>query len=175
MSHSTEELRDSPLVLDEVNGQLSLNMAQVISFQTSNTSSTLDPTQELKTLPLEVRRHIWKSPLQNPDLGNASSIQKRDNYGAEVKYGLAPVILRVCKQFHEEGMQILYDENKFLIECIKRFNTDKMYRSALTRYRKFRSNTPYYVKNRIESARNMKSVKHWKVLVAPNREPVRRP
>ncbi|APA10287.1 hypothetical protein sscle_06g050570 [Sclerotinia sclerotiorum 1980 UF-70] len=77
-------------------------------------------TSRLKLIPPELRREIWKHLLFNPDLGRASSILRKDSYGAKAKYGFAPVILRVCKQFHEEGMQILYGENQFLIECVKR-------------------------------------------------------
>ncbi|KAF7879483.1 hypothetical protein EAF04_000679 [Stromatinia cepivora] len=135
-------------------------------------------TSKLKLIPLELRREIWKYLLLNPDLGRASSIQKKDNYGAKAKYGLVPVILRVCKQFHEEGMQILYGENQFLIECVKgKWNRDVHY-TALTRYcerldgRRFNPQTQLFV-NRLELMPGVKCVKHWKVLIAPLRPKMR--
>ncbi|KAI9646037.1 hypothetical protein NHQ30_005475 [Ciborinia camelliae] len=78
-------------------------------------------------VPPEIRDEIYKFLLVNPMLGQGSSVTTVANpvlsgtaWKKEVtapKYDLHPVVLRVCKQMHQEGLRMLYERNVFYMDC----------------------------------------------------------
>ncbi|TEY53579.1 hypothetical protein BOTCAL_0244g00070 [Botryotinia calthae] len=79
-------------------------------------AATIPPS--LQNITTEIRRNIFICLLVTTELGEASSIDQLERYGADAKYGLSPQILLVCRLFHEEGMEILYGLNHFIVESL---------------------------------------------------------
>ncbi|KAI9646031.1 hypothetical protein NHQ30_005469 [Ciborinia camelliae] len=160
-----------PPTMGGINGQSSKGAARSSFPNGCDTPSKAYSDPTLKGIPLELRRHIWKYLLVNPDLGKALSIQKKDRYGSQAKYGLAPVILCVCKQFHREGMPILYEENQFLIEFFGIFWYRKCRHSALTRYwERVDCLFSFQTKKILEAVPVVKKVKHWKIVLSASQK-----
>ncbi|KAM0194501.1 hypothetical protein ACHAPC_000975 [Botrytis cinerea] len=87
-------------------------------------AATMPPS--LQYIPAEIRRKIFICLLVSTELGEASSIDQLEGYGADAKYGLSPQILLVCRLFHEEGMEILYGLNQFIIESLPSIRIKRM-------------------------------------------------
>ncbi|KAF7879482.1 hypothetical protein EAF04_000678 [Stromatinia cepivora] len=118
----------------------------------------------LSMIPIECRKQIWEYLLFNPLLGECFAA---DNNRA--KFKLFPTILRVNKQVYNEGMDILYGSNTFLIECIPHptynFGTGRVTFCALTRSQQLdRAARDGRGDDSIIPA--AKYVRHWKVVVS---------
>ncbi|KAF7937297.1 uncharacterized protein EAE98_001611 [Botrytis deweyae] len=85
--------------------------------QAASTSITIIPPS-LLNIPTEIRRNIFKHLLLNTELAEASSIDEDQRYGADLNYDLSPQVLLVCRLFHEEGKEILYGLNHFIVESL---------------------------------------------------------
>ncbi|KAF7901754.1 uncharacterized protein EAF01_007053 [Botrytis porri] len=101
-----------------------------------NPAMPIDGCPLLELIPIECRKEIWEYLLYNPLLSESYAA---DGYGVE--FELSPAILRVNKQTYNEGIDILYGRNRFLVQCIPQrsfnFGTDYLALSALTRYQLF--------------------------------------
>lgn len=126
-------------------------LRQTIKVQQSNIDSTLEQLKAaeqnliqasstspfLRRLPIEIRIHIYQLLLVNPKLSETQSIGKTVNWGKDIKFDLAPTILRTCKAIYNEAEPILYGSNTFVIECIGGYGSiDSLHvpQSPLTRY-----------------------------------------
>lgn len=87
-------------------------------------AATMPPS--LQYIPTEIRRNIFICLLVSTELGEACSIDQLEGYGADARYGLSPQILLVCRLFHEEGMEILYGLNHFIIESLPNIRIKRM-------------------------------------------------
>ena len=70
----------------------------------------------LLTLPLELRRTIYRELLLDKDL----PLQPQSYWVTRIRprRKIQPTILRACKQVYSEGMEILYEENVFRYEIL---------------------------------------------------------
>jgi hypothetical protein len=74
----------------------------------------------------ELREMVYEYLLVNPELAKCTAISFRSKsgrseacrYGADVKYGLTPSILAVCRQANEEAHRFLYEKNTFVVACL---------------------------------------------------------
>ncbi|TGO44870.1 hypothetical protein BCON_0452g00020 [Botryotinia convoluta] len=80
----------------------------------------------LQNIPTEIRRNIFICLLVSTELAEASSIDQIERYGADVKYGLSPQVLLVCRLFHEEGKEILYGLNHFIVESLPNIRIESL-------------------------------------------------
>ncbi|KAK6601413.1 hypothetical protein H4I96_06754 [Botrytis cinerea] len=119
----------------------------------------------LNVLNLDCRRLIWKRLLLNPLLGESFAIDDD-----QASFGLFPTILRINSQIHNEGMNILYGSNTFLIGCMpyKPYSLADWYPKscALTRAKHLN----YTYDNVLESQNSVipaaRYVQHWKILIS---------
>jgi len=95
--------------------QLHSSTSKSVQLESKSASANLAKCPLLDTLPLEIRRQIYRNLLVNPIVGTKESVI--DNFGAYTKYGLAPEILVTCRQINEEATSILYGSTPFFIEC----------------------------------------------------------
>ncbi|KAI9646030.1 hypothetical protein NHQ30_005468 [Ciborinia camelliae] len=179
-SQQTDLRPSSDLLLHGIPAALSneiselLTEDQLVSMQslfrahlTSSVRNSKIPTKRchlLKTMPIECRKQIWEYLLYNPLLGECFATDNK-----RAKFGLFPTVLRVNKQIYNEGMDILYGCNTFLVDCtphrIFHFAKGSVNFCALTRYqllgRVDRSTRCEY--GIIPAA---KYVQHWKVVLS---------
>ena len=80
---------------------------------TAISSITLKPSR-LLTLPGEIRNKIWRMLLTTP----YAFQEPTSPGGCEAHYELAPAILAVNHQIHDETHRILREENKWIFVCI---------------------------------------------------------
>ncbi|KAM3152065.1 hypothetical protein ABEW05_007575 [Botrytis cinerea] len=119
----------------------------------------------LNVLNLDCHRLIWKRLLLNPLLGESFAIDDD-----QASFGLFPTILRINSQIHNEGMNILYGSNTFLIGCMpyKPYSLADWYPKscALTRAKHLN----YTYDNVLESQNSVipaaRYVQHWKILIS---------
>lgn len=123
----------------------------------------------LNRIPIECRKQIWEYLLYSPILGECVAVDSIAMDNMQVKYDLFPAILRANKQTYNEGMDILYGQNTFLIECIPHeaydHGIDRVSFCALTRTQQI---------ERINGVREgdksiipaAKHVQHWKVVLS---------
>ncbi|TGO44447.1 hypothetical protein BCON_0517g00050 [Botryotinia convoluta] len=113
----------------------------------------------LELIPIECRKQIWEYLLYNPLLGESFAT---DAYG--IAFELSPAILRVNTQTYNEGMDILYGRNRFLVHSLD-FDTDHFALCALTRYQQLDR-----VSTAVEGDDNIipaaKYVQHWKIVLS---------
>ncbi|KAF7930140.1 hypothetical protein BELL_0388g00020 [Botrytis elliptica] len=119
----------------------------------------------LELIPIECRKQIWECLLYNPLLGESFAIDE-DN---SVVFELSPAILRVNKQTYNEGMDILYGRNRFLVQCVPHHpfysEINLFVPCALTRYQEIgRTSTAVEVDDDIIPA--AKYVQHWKIVLS---------
>ncbi|KUJ10057.1 uncharacterized protein LY89DRAFT_740458 [Mollisia scopiformis] len=88
----------------------------------------------LKTIPIEVRREIYKYLLINPILGSIKSLHNREGSAPGLfgegaakssyrkRYGLHPALLRTCKAVYGEAATILYESNTFFFQSLSNEN-----------------------------------------------------
>ncbi|KAF5873541.1 uncharacterized protein Bfra_005004 [Botrytis fragariae] len=80
----------------------------------------------LQNIPTEIRRNIFICLLVNTELAEASAIDQNERYGADSKYGLSPQVLLVCRLFHEEGKEVLYGLNHFIVESLPNIHVEAL-------------------------------------------------
>lgn len=97
----------------------------------STFSSTVEePCLFLEQLPIEIRRQIYALLLTNNVLSEWSSMSHNAYFTSwqhpsqpplvfdyTPKYALSPALLRTCRQIYEEGCEVLYGCNKFIVDC----------------------------------------------------------
>ncbi|TGO31913.1 hypothetical protein BHYA_0382g00060 [Botrytis hyacinthi] len=160
--------------VDRVNRQFSERNAPQAFIRKRKAPLTVGSTSTLERMPLEIRREILKYLLLNPELGTASCIHSDDGWGSKIKYELQPAILRVCKEFHAEGVEMLYGENWFFIECVLPARDHLLHRCALTRFcevacpESLHSSRELAI-NHLRTVPGVKRIRHWKILIAPMR------
>ncbi|KAF7949117.1 hypothetical protein EAE96_008286 [Botrytis aclada] len=132
-----------------------------IQTAVGNPAIPVDGCPLLELIPIECRIQIWEYLLYNPLLGENLAI---DEHG--VPFDLSPAILRVNKQINNEGMDVLYGRNRFLVQCIPNSSLEGCFaRSALTRYQHielFGTDVEEHY-NFIPAA---EYVQHWKVILS---------
>ncbi|TEY53586.1 hypothetical protein BOTCAL_0244g00140 [Botryotinia calthae] len=81
-------------------------------------------------MPREITHQIHSYLLTDPILGTGTAITaiadpvKNGKRVVNVpKYGLHPAVLRVCQKMYHDGIQVLYQQNEFIMDC-----TNWMYR-----------------------------------------------
>lgn len=113
-------------------------------------------------IPIECRKQIWEYLLCNPLLGECYAINEHR------AFGLHPELIRVNKQSYDEGMDILYGSNTFLIECTPHNCSSLGARGvsscALARYQQRDQHPRQKRDEKIIPA--AKHVQHWKVVVS---------
>ena len=163
--------------VDRGNGQSLEQNAPQASISNRKTPPAAKSTSVLKRMPAEIRREILKYLLINPDLGTASCIHRDEGWGSKVKYELQPAILRVCKQLHIEGVEILYGVNQFFIECALSTWDHLLHRCALTRFQEYQRDgfglSSELAKNQLRAVPSVNRIRNWKVLIAPMRSGMR--
>lgn len=82
-------------------------------------------------VPEEIRNLFYDYLLVNPVLGTHLSVSKFSGCGADVPYDLSPQLLRVCKQVHREGTDVLYNLNNFFAFCSESYKDHAQYRCYL--------------------------------------------
>ncbi|KAF7948457.1 uncharacterized protein EAE97_003868 [Botrytis byssoidea] len=160
--------------IDRDNGQFSERNAPPASIRMRKAPLAAGSTSTLERMPLEIRREILKYLLLNPELGRVSCIHSNEGWGSKIKYGLQPAILRVCKEFHAEGVEMLYGENWFFIECVLPARDHLLHRCALTRFCEVACpeslHSPRELAiNHLRTVPGVKRIRHWKILIAPMR------
>ncbi|TEY53577.1 hypothetical protein BOTCAL_0244g00050 [Botryotinia calthae] len=118
----------------------------------------------LYVLNLDCRRLIWKCLLLNPLLGESFAIDDDQD-----SFGLFPTILRLNRQIYDEGIDILYGCNKFMVQCPPQSSHDPEYDHftlcALTRYEQI--DLAYRgVKEDYDIIPAAKYVRHWKIVLS---------
>ncbi|TGO35235.1 hypothetical protein BHYA_0165g00070 [Botrytis hyacinthi] len=141
----------------------------------------------LENFPLEIRTQIYKELLVKKILGTADSVSRSAGYGADIKYGLSPQVLRVCHQIHVEALDVLYIENTFYIACFRVDNHLSMDMGAgsddenptavqyvegplvelcpLTRYQNNHTKMPFPIPN-LGNCSAVSRVRKWRVVVS---------
>ncbi|TGO14194.1 hypothetical protein BTUL_0056g00010 [Botrytis tulipae] len=160
--------------IDRDNGQFSERNAPQALIRKRKAPFAAESTSKLERMPLEIRREILKYLLLNPELGTASCIHSDEGWGSKIKYELQPAILRVCKEFHAEGVEMLYGENCFFIECVLPARDHLLHRCALTRFcevacpESLHSSRELAI-NHLRTVPGVKRIRHWRILIAPMR------
>lgn len=173
--HSTRKvLQKQSQRVDRDNGQCSERNAPQASICKRMAPLAARSTPMLERMPLEIRREILSYLLLNPELGTASCIHSDGGWGSKIKYELQPAILRVCKEFHAEGVEILYGENQFFIECVLPTEDYLLHRCALTRFCEVARHESLYSPralaiNHLRTVPGVKRIRNWKILIAPMR------
>ncbi|TGO31914.1 hypothetical protein BHYA_0382g00070 [Botrytis hyacinthi] len=173
-THVTVQLPDSSLcgILAALSNQLSQMLPgdQLIDVQkliqahlptaVGNPAIPVDGCPLLEVIPIECRKQIWECLLYNPLLGEAFA-----TYDYGVAFELSPAVLRVNKQTYNEGMDVLYGRNRFLVQCIPYSpNYFRFALCALTRYQQLdHFSTAVELDEIIISA--AKHVQHWKIVL----------
>ncbi|KAF7897191.1 hypothetical protein EAF00_005419 [Botryotinia globosa] len=158
--------------IDRDNGQFSERNAPQAFIRKRKSPIAAGSTSTLERMPLEIRREILKYLLLNPELDTASCIHSDDGRGSKIKYELQPAVLRVCKEFHAEGVEMLYGENWFFIECVLPARDHLLHRCALTRFcevacpERLHSSRELAI-NHLRTVPGVKRIRHWKILIAP--------
>ncbi|KAF5873540.1 uncharacterized protein Bfra_005003 [Botrytis fragariae] len=171
---TTKVLQKQSQKIDRDNGQSSERNALQASIRKRKAPLTAGSTSTMERMPLEIRREIFKYLLFNPELGTASCVHKDGGWGSKIKYDLQPAILRVCKEFYAEGVEILYGENRFFIECVLSTSGHLLHRCALTRFCEIASPERFHssselATNHLRTVPGVKRIEHWKILIAPMR------
>ncbi|KAF7881047.1 uncharacterized protein EAF02_006938 [Botrytis sinoallii] len=164
--------------VDRDNGQSSEQNTPQAVIRKRKVQFAAASTSTLGRVPLEILREILKYLLLNPELGTASCVHRDEGWGSKIKYELQPSILRVCKEFHAEGAEILYEKNRFFIECVLSNQDHLLHRCDLTRFCEIPSAECFYpsdelATNHLRTVPGVKRIKHWKILIAPMRSSAR--
>lgn len=126
-----------------------------------NPEIPVDGCPLLELIPIECRKQIWECLLYNPLLGESYA---GDDYRAA--FNLSPAILRVNKQTYNEGMDILYGRNRFLVQCTPYSSTCYRFAiCALTRYQEL-ENTSTAAEGNEKIIPAAKYVQHWSIVLS---------
>ncbi|TGO44726.1 hypothetical protein BOTNAR_0755g00020 [Botryotinia narcissicola] len=160
--------------IDRDNGQFSERNEPQAFIRMRKAPLAAGSTSTLERMPLEIRKEILKYLLLNPELGTISCIHSDEGWGSKIKYELQPAILRVCKEFHAEGVEMLYGENWFFIECVLPARDHLLHRYALTRfcevaYPESLHSSRELAINHLKTVPGVKRIGHWKISIAPMR------
>ncbi|TGO31912.1 hypothetical protein BHYA_0382g00050 [Botrytis hyacinthi] len=151
-----------------------MNIIEAI-HQAASTFITIIPSS-LLNIPAEIRRNIFICLLVNTELAEASSIDQNERYGADLKYGLSPQVLLVCRLFYKEAKEILYGLNHFIVESLPNIHLESQHAiqpvtlcSPLTRwYNQAITHLPNISmqKKLLRMNRGIRLVRKWRIILS---------
>jgi hypothetical protein len=150
-AHQALQTRDE--ALRQLHAQISAPMPPI----SPNTTCSF-----LKKLPLEMRNQVYGLVLINEDLATFRELSEYDDYRTKsFQYGLAPALLRTCRQINKEGSKVLYESNVFLI-----YFRNGLPWTPLVQPLRY-DGTPAHLRNisGLLNLPNFQRVKQWKVLI----------